>query len=49
MCTYLVKNGQNLIRSQNNVSFSDIGKGVISRDVVFEENFMLKSTQGKEQ
>ena len=24
-------------------------KAVISRDVVFDKNFMLKSTQGKEQ
>jgi hypothetical protein len=24
-------------------------KAVINRDVVFDENFMLKSTQGKEQ
>ena len=63
MCTYLVKNSQNLIRSLDNMSFSDMGKGVkgykfwdptankavISRDVVFDENSMLKSTQGKKQ
>ena len=63
MCTYLVKNGQNLIKSLDNVSFSDMGKGLkvtsfgiqqlnkalISIDVVFDENSMLKSTQGKEQ
>jgi hypothetical protein len=47
----------NLIRSLDNVSFSDMGKGlkvtsfrirankaVISRNVVFNENSMLKST-----
>jgi hypothetical protein len=36
MCTYLVKNYQNLIRS--------LDKVVISSNVVFDENSMLRST-----
>jgi hypothetical protein len=48
MYTYLVKNEQNSIQSLESVWGPKANKVVISKDVVFDENFMLKSTQGKE-
>jgi hypothetical protein len=38
MCSYLVKNGQNLIRSLDNVSFSDMGKELKVAETLVQEN-----------